>query len=196
MKKGAVRGNALRVRPSDLRTMAFCPRLLFFEVHVPRERGIAELLRLYAGKVWHFLIELFSEGEDEVAAEGAFGGALLKGRADLVRDDAIVEIKSGRGPREGVWYGDFLQASAYAFVLGKRKIVIKYRDKEVEMALKENHEIELVEAIKLLKMIIEGYLPPPKRNSWCSKCPYREFCDALGEEGDDWFPKLPWVKTS
>ena len=196
MKKDAVRTNAPRVRPSDLRTMAFCPRLLFFEVHLVRERSLQELLRLYLGKLWHSIVELLSKGEGEVEVKAKIGDVLVSGRADLVRDDAVVEIKSGKGPKDGAWYGDFLQASLYAMALNKKKIVIKYRNKEVELEFKKEHLEEISLAVDLLKKIFEGYLPPPKRNKWCYKCPYRELCEALGDEGDDWFPKIPWVKTS
>ncbi len=196
MKKDAVRDRVPTIRPSDLRTLAFCPRLLFFEVHLKRERTLLEVLRLYLGKAWHFIVELLSEGEGEVRVELEVNGARVRGRADVVREDAVVEIKSGKGPREGAWYGDFLQASLYAMALKKEKVIIKYRDKEVELKVDERAEREAVLAVELLRAVLEGYLPPPKRSKWCPKCPYKELCEALGEEGDEWFPKLPWVKLS
>ena len=180
------------MRPSDLRTFAFCPRLYFFETHLGKEVTLYQKLKMLWGKIWHALLELLEE-ETEVELEGEFEGIKLKGRADAVRDDAVVEIKSGTGPRDGAWYGDYLQASLYAVALSKKKVIIKYRNGERVLELDVE---ELKEVLRLFELVRNGYLPPPKRSKWCPKCPYKDLCDYLGDEGDDWFPKLPYVKRA
>jgi len=186
----------LKVRPSDLRTMAFCPRLLFFEMHLEKEISLRQRLRMLLGKMWHAIMELLLVQEREVVIEGEIDGFEISGRADGLKDEAVIELKSGRAPSDGVWYGDFLQALSYAVLLHKNKIIVKYRDKEVSMDINEAHKDELVEALRKLSLIADGYLPPPKRNKWCSKCPYKELCEELGDEWDDWFGKIPWIKKA
>ncbi|UXD22119.1 hypothetical protein IPA_01875 [Ignicoccus pacificus DSM 13166] len=184
----------MRVRPSELRTLAFCPRLLFFETHLAKEVTLKQKVRMLLGKIWHFFIEILMKEESEVRVLGRIGEFEVSGRADGVGEREIIEIKSGRGPRNGAWYGDYLQALTYAMVLKKEKVVIKYRDKVFEKEVDDDDGEELLNALNHLKLIKDGYLPPPKRSKWCSKCPYRELCEALGKEGDDWFWKIPWVK--
>jgi len=178
------------LRPSDLRTFAFCPRLYFFEVHLEKRITLVQRIKMLLGKIRHFILELRYE-EREVEALGELFGRKVFGRADAVEGDYVVEVKSSRGPEDGAWFGDYLQASVYALVLGKRRIKIKYSDGEREL---EPDPEELEEVIKLFELVREGYVPPPKRSRWCSKCPFRDLCEELGEEGDGWFPRLPYVK--
>ena len=188
------------VRPSEIRTFAFCPRLYFFEKHVAKAEelmSIKELIeskiRMTLGKAFHFIVELVEEGEKEKGFEATFAWYKVRGRPDIVQNDKVVEVKSSDGPKDGAWYGDYLQASLYAAVFDKEKVVIKYRNGEREL---EPDEEELLSVLQLMELVEQGYLPPPKRNKWCSSCPFRELCEALGEEGDDWFPKVPYVKKA
>ncbi len=188
------------VRPSDIRTFAFCPRLYFFEKHLMKAEelmGLKELveykIKLVLGKAFHFVVELVEEGEKEKDFEGKFAWYKVKGRPDVIKEDSVVEVKSSKGPEDGAWYGDYLQASLYAAVFDKEKVVIKYRNGEREL---EPDEEEVLEMLQLMELIDQGYLPPPKRSKWCNSCPFKEVCEKLGDEGDDWFPRLPYVKKA
>ncbi len=179
-----------KLRPSDVRTFAFCPRLYFFERHLGREVSLLQKLRMLLGKLWHLIVEIKYE-EKEIPLRGELFGFEVVGRADAVTEDAVVEIKSADGPSDGAWYGDYLQASIYALLANKNKIVIKYRNGEREFE-PDGEEVERI--FRLVEMIEDGYLPPPKRSRWCAKCPFKELCEALGDDGDGWFPRLPYVK--
>ncbi len=145
------------------------------------------------GKLWHILVEAFTKGEKEKDMRGRFGRAIVIGRADVVTEEAIIEIKKNNGPKEGAWFSDVIQAALYAVVEEKEKIIIKYTNKEVEVHVEDKLVNYLAIAIDLMNLVKQGYLPPPFRSKWCKKCPWRELCETLGEEGDDWFTRMPRV---
>lgn len=166
--------------------------MYFFERHLGKETTLYQRIRMFLGRIWHALLEALEE-EAEVEVRGELAGTEVVGKADVVKEDAVVEIKSGDGPSDGAWYGDYLQASIYAALLGRKKVIIKYRNGERTFEV-DLEELERV--LELFKLVAEGYLPPPKRSKWCSKCPYKDLCDALGDGWDGWFPRLPYVKRA
>ncbi len=151
-------------------------------------------VRMLLGKLWHLLVEIFMKGEKEVGVKGEINGMEVVGRADGVTDDAVIELKSGRGPKDGAWYGDYLQALTYAYLFNKNKIIIKYRDSEVVIEVTEDDFERLKIEVERYKLIVEGYLPPPKRSKWCEKCPFKDLCEELGDEWDGWFGRMDYVK--
>ena len=181
------------MRPSELKSFAFCPRKFFFDYHLEKRVTLEQRIKMLVGKLWHIIIEAFTKGEKEKDARGRFGKAIVVGRADVVTEEAVIEIKKNKGPREGAWFSDVMQAALYAVVEEKEKVVIKYINKEVEIPLEEGLVNRLASVIDLMNLVKQGYLPPPFRSRWCKKCPWRELCEMLGDEGDEWFIKMPRV---
>jgi len=101
----------------------------FFELYLGRSRSLGERLRLALGRLFHvlFIIPDLIRGasrESPMLVEVA-DGVVLSGRADamIVRGDEvrIVERKSSKAPRRGAWVSDVLQASAYGFMLIRKR---------------------------------------------------------------------------
>ncbi len=176
-----------------MKSFAFCPRKFFFDYHLGERITLEQRIKMLVGKLWHLIIERFIKGEKEKETKGRFGNVVVIGRADVVTEEAIVEIKKNRGPRDGAWFSDVMQAVLYAIIEEKEKVIIRYLNKEVEIKLEEKLVNQAVMLIDLMNLVKKGYLPPPFRSRWCSKCPWREICETLGDEWDHWFAKTPRV---
>ncbi|BAN89745.1 CRISPR-associated protein Cas4 [Aeropyrum camini] len=192
----AEEGGRFRIAPSRLRTFIYCPRLYFFETHMPAERGLLARLRMLAGTVYHAVAALLDSirgGKAEEPVEEAVGGYLIAGRPDSWRMEdgevVVVERKSGRGPRKGVWLSDLLQAVAYAIALARRngaraaRVRIVYlRGGSGEYSVGEDLVYTAMRAMEDMRLATEGVLPYPNRSPRkCGICPYREECYRLDE---------------
>jgi CRISPR-associated exonuclease Cas4 len=185
------------VRPSDLHTLGYCPRLLFFETHMPRRRGIGERVRLALGRLYHALLSLplrLRGFRVEEPLEAELGAVLLRGRSDAIalRDGTavVVERKSGRTPRRRAWDSDILQAAAYGVIALRRGLAsralftIAYRAGSYTYSLDHATAAAVMRAVDDVVAIrywgIVGY---PRRSSGkCSRCPYRVFCEELDKK--------------
>ncbi len=206
------RDGSVVVTPSELRTFIYCPRLYFFERHLGRERGLRERLRLLLGRLFHALkgsLDRLRGYRVEEPFEAELGGVVLRGRPDSYRLDGdvlvVVERKSGRAPRRGVWESDLVQAAAYALGLrasgraswSNARLVLEYRDARREVELGSEVVALLLRAIDDLILVKEyGIVPAARRSRGrCSRCPFRLLCEELdralplpepGEEPGSW----------
>ncbi|GBF09349.1 hypothetical protein apy_10740 [Aeropyrum pernix] len=189
-------GRRFRIAPSRLRTFVYCPRLYFFETHMPAERGLTERFRMLLGTAYHAaaaLLDRIRGSRAEEPVEASIGGYLIAGRPDSWRMDdgevLVVERKSGRGPKAGVWLSDLLQAVAYAIALSRRSNARSARVKIVylrggsgEYSVGEDLVYTAMRAMEDMRLAAEGILPYPHRSPRkCAICPYREECYSLDE---------------
>ncbi|MCX8165434.1 MAG: CRISPR-associated protein Cas4 [Acidilobaceae archaeon] len=185
-----------RVYPSELRSYHYCPRLLFFELHFGRRRGLLERLNLFLRSLYHLVLQALARARGfrtEEPIELDMGSYVLKGRPDeyLVEDGKVlvVEIKTTRAPREGAWLGDYLQGAAYAMILmhkaGAKEawVEVRYLDRSVRVQVREEH-LQLVKfAAEEVLAVKEGIVPFANRSERrCARCPFREECLDLGDE--------------
>ncbi len=199
------------VRPSELRTYAYCPRLYFFETHIALKRGFREKLRLALGRVSHIVIEFIARIRGynvEEPMEADLGKVLLKGRPDyykVIHGRAIVfEIKTSRGPSKGIWLGDALQAIAYATILLKRGareavIALDYRGSRRILRVSGDHVAMLFKTIDEVRLVKEwGVIPFPDRGLYkCLRCRYAGICYAIDRDVPEGLEEPgSWVKGS
>lgn len=192
-------GELIIVYPSEIHQYVYCPRQYFFRIHYPLPVPLLRRLRMLLGRIYHALKRLRDSARGYIAedtVEARMGGVLLRGRPDAYRigEDRVevVERKSGRGPRRGVWLSDMLQAAAYGYVLytktGGRRVLltVEYRSGARTAELTSERLALLAKAIDEIVMVkVYGIVPYANRSpARCSKCPYRSLCEALDRELD------------
>lgn len=179
------------VYPSRLNKLGYCPRQLFFDIHIPVKPKLRVRLRLLIGKALHVLRGLLKRGfvkEELISAEIPELGAILVGRPDNYRvlEDYILleEFKSTKMPsRENpygakAWLGDMLQAMAYSYMLSAKytkpvKAYVCYLDGRVEIEL--DREL-LLKYVELYKYVVAHGLLPDKRERCSPRCQYLGLC--------------------
>ncbi len=185
----------LVVRPSDLRKVAFCPTLFFFDIYLKKKPPVYLRLKALWGRMLHVLHHALRVGwtkEELLYAPIETYKVVLVGRPDTYREEAdggivIEEFKSRKAPRHssnivyhGVWISDALQLIAYGYILKsikgvEPKLVLRYINRSVSIPYDEDMLIQYVE---LLKDIVEGVFPEPQwvSSRKCRRCPYRDIC--------------------
>ena len=183
------------IRPSEIHEFVYCPRLFFFDYFLGRKRGLKERLRLLLGRLYHAFLSIPDRLKGRLVEETLevdLGKVLIRGRPDAYSlEDGralVVERKSSRPPRRGVWSSDSAQALTYAFMLARLHGVdvearVEYPTKTAGTRLDEekiNWIIRIIDDIVLVKAygIVPKALKSPRK---CNKCPFREICKALDD---------------
>ena len=150
--------------------------------------------QMVLGRMLHDVLELvlardpsFASGRFEVECSHDLGnGWVLRGRADLVTDDAVYEFKFVRAPdynRAKVVY--VAQVSAYCFMLGRvvGYLVLVDRERLDVSALKLEPDEDLwrnvLDRARLLIESLEGDVPVIDSPLWsweCGHCDFRVLC--------------------
>ncbi|MCE4628296.1 MAG: CRISPR-associated protein Cas4 [Desulfurococcales archaeon] len=181
------------VFPSEIHSFAYCPRKYFFQLYLEARPGLQQRVRMFLGTIYHAIKAFFSRRRGymvESRVERKLGNIVIRGRPDAYRvgEDGVVEIverKSGRGPRRGVWISDMLQVSAYGLVLsreGERVLLrVEYRSGSRVSELDTSKVAFLLDVIRDLVLVKRhGIVPAASRSeAKCSKCPFREVCEEL-----------------
>jgi len=183
------------VYPSEIHKFAYCPRQYFFTLYLPQPVPLSRRLRMLLGTIYHIVKAWLSKRKGYAAEERVekrVGAVLIRGRPDAYRVSEgtieIVERKSGKGPRRGVWISDALQATAYGFVLyrGTERVLLRveYRSGS-RVGVLDSEKIGLllrvIDEIVLVKR--HGIVPYANRSpARCAKCPYRDLCEELDRE--------------
>ncbi len=181
------------VRPSEIHEFVYCPRLFFFDYYLGRERRLGERLRLLLGRLYHALLGLPDRIRGrlvEDTLEVDLGKVVIRGRPDAysLGDDRalVVERKSSKPPRRGVWSSDSAQALTYAFMLARLHGVeveasVEYPTRKARTRLDEekiNLIMKIIDDIVLVKAY--GIVPKALRSPGkCGRCPFRDICEAL-----------------
>lgn len=112
----------------------------------------------------------------EVEISMPFAGILLKGRADLVGDDFVLDFKTGEG-RDAAMYR--FQLWAYAKYFEKPRAVIAFLN-HCEAEIFEAAELKSIEAeaADLIGAISRGDYEPRPEVAKCRSCFYRQICNA------------------
>lgn len=174
----------------------------------------ARTLRVFkCGDLFHeFVQNIIKEKYPEAQIEVPVEGHNVKGRADIVLDDEVDDLKSINS--RAFWYMDkegydvkkekrpnWLQVACYAVLLGKPKISLCFISKD-DLCIRQytdetkNWEIEVYSEIRILNYYWERKeLPPPKGRTYgidkktgksneCSKyCEFRTYCKEVQSEG-------------
>jgi len=142
-------------------------------------------------KLWlfHRDIRFENDGHERVEA-----GKVLHDRAyprlekDLAPDENVrIDRMEGEYLREikltsRMESADRLQMQYYLYVLKRQGIqkkgLLSYtlEKKTVEVTLDDAGERRVLEAIRGVKRILSGPIPPLRKLPFCSKCAYRDFC--------------------
>jgi CRISPR/Cas system-associated exonuclease Cas4 (RecB family) len=179
-----------------------CMRRAFFNIHFnaqPRPNGA-----MLQGKLFHIALEkvlssddCFANAEFEVECSCDLGnGWKLKGRADVVTDEAVYEFKFTRGAKynqASTMY--FAQLSAYLRMINRSKGYLVLVDRETfDVQVLEVSEIEdlwnavLQDANILVDHLRRGSIPLYKSPlfSWeCNHCAWNIICPNLKGVGVD-----------
>ncbi len=202
------------VFPSEVHTFVYCPRYYFFERYMPRRLRLRERFRLVLGKIFHILKgvkDRLSGYSVESTIYTVVGNVKIFGRPDSfkVKEDQleVIERKSGKGPRDGAWLSDLLQASTYAFILSNANdkirsatVVVEYRNRRARFEFNSDLADLVLKALEDLILVkYYGILPAANRGRRCEICPYREICRVLDVDLDDkkfeeLFEPGSWVK--
>ncbi|MEB3756498.1 MAG: CRISPR-associated protein Cas4 [Desulfurococcales archaeon] len=190
--------------PTEIKTFFYCPRLYFFELYLRKKPPVERRIRMVLGSFYHMMkkyISLLKGREAEKTVSAELGNYILTGRMDAleVREQEVVihEYKSGKGPREGAWLSDYMQALTYAFINIRKgsnrvRIELHYRAKTVNFGIDSESVELLLRALSDMYLIKKhGILPDPNPTPRkCIKCPYREVCEKISEDG----AIASWVK--
>ena len=152
----------MQVSVSGLTDYQFCPYLYYLK----RIRGVSRFTpKMRQGQAVH-------AGTDEVPTELVLDGVKIRGRADFVKDDRVVEIKFSNPV---FWSSHHMQASVYAHSLQKRLIEVKYHPLELSLIGKPLDIEEIQQTVRLLKKDKESGVFRPKLGS-CYFCGYKKSC--------------------
>ena len=189
------RGERITIYPSEIHEYAYCPRLYFFHINLPRERSMREKLRLLLGRIFHLVKSVPDRLRGmrvEEVNEATVGRIRLRGRPDsYTMEDGVlrvVERKSGRKPLRGAWISDVMQATAYTLILSRgsaREAILEIQYRDGVRVLKVNDDminnlVRILDEIALVKA--HGIVPAALRGERkCSICPYREECWGMDE---------------
>lgn len=188
--------NELIITPSEVRLFTYCPRLVFYETHLPIKRGLMRRLRLLLGKLYHLLIEALLlikvRGDVEKLIESRIGGFILRGKPDIYRENSdhieVIEIKSSKSPQRGVWFTDKMQLASYVLLLTTKtgkpvKAKILYRDRSEEVKISPNDIATLFKVFEGIVYIKKyGLFPPSTKNKYkCMKCEYAQLCSIVDD---------------
>jgi CRISPR/Cas system-associated exonuclease Cas4 (RecB family) len=177
--------------------IVFCPRQAYLSYVLNPSLPMKDAL--LAGIFLHRLIQkkLESDGygvEVYVEKQLRNDGWKLVGRADVVGDDHIVEIKAVSSLDKDVNDYWIEQANFYAHVLEKPKFKILMVEKptgryaEYEYDVDEGLAEKTVDKAKMVVDFIEKkMLPPPCDRGWCRKgyCAFAFICNGLSSEPKD-----------
>jgi len=117
--------------------------------------------------------------EIEKEVEGEIAGIKVRGRADLVCDDAVIEIKTTTIHDQRHYF----QLAIYASLLKKDKAYMLYVDRntanitffQIDIPFVLQFAIERLKAY--YKAVIENKLPPKEYSQACKYCVYKSLCD-------------------
>ncbi|MCD6148924.1 hypothetical protein J7J18_06155 [bacterium] len=115
----------------------------------------------------------------EVRIEIPVDSYILVGKADLVCEDRVIELKLSNSLHiRDEW---ITQANTYAVALGKDKFTIAIIGNSIITkdypANKALFKIVLETAKIYIKHIKANKPPPPMYGDWCKYCPYRKECN-------------------
>ena len=147
-----------------LADFAFCPRLYYIK-HILGIKKISR--RAYEGIKTHR-----EAGTEEIYVEVEINGVKVRGRADFVRKNKIVELKMST---PHFWLSHVAQASIYALGLEKREIEIEYRNLGLKIMGKPFKIDETVERLRRA----HAEMRFEKNPMHCSLCMYRKICRGL-----------------
>ncbi|MCE4609858.1 MAG: CRISPR-associated protein Cas4 [Desulfurococcales archaeon] len=182
----------ITIFPSEIHTFAYCPRKYFFSIHIPYKHPLSARVRMFMGTIFHLIKGFFSKRKGysvEEKIEYRVGNVKLRGRPDAYRVTGnsieIIERKSGKGPRKGVWLSDSLQATAYGLMLRRNneRVVLRIEYRTAKRISELDSEkigllFRVIDDIVLVKKY--GIVPyGDRRPAKCSKCPFKELCEAL-----------------
>jgi len=115
----------------------------------------------------------------EVRIEIPVNNNVLVGKADLVCEDRVIELKLSNSLRiRDEWV---TQANTYTVALGKDKFTIVVIGNSIITedftANKALFKIVLEATKTYIKYLKGGVPPPPMHGDWCRHCPYRKECN-------------------
>jgi len=169
-----------------------CLRKAYYSRTHPIRDVALEFVKL-SGDSIHQLIQevLRSEGwltEVEARLEIVSDGGqkiLLRGRADAVRGNEVLEFKSTKALPDRPYDSHKRQLGAYMILLGAERGYIiyisredgRYRIFEVSREEAKGALKEVVERAKILhKHLVERRPPPREKGPWCGSCEFRGIC--------------------
>jgi len=117
------------------------------------------------------------EGTRSITVEGEGLKVEVRGRADLVVGEYIVDLKTSERPPEKPPEEYRNQVQLYMELYGKKRGLIVYITREgLKHFIEERDERRISElkqkALKLSKALRENKLPEPETGPWCKWCPW------------------------
>lgn len=164
-----------------------CPRRIYYEKKFPdRVPGDYALGILMLGDILHEKVQEIVGGEAEVDANVTVDDIIVKGRADIVLPDEVIELKTISKldfVRDVPKLEHMYQLCIYMKALGKEKGRIVYIDKrnlqivEHYVHFDEHMFRDAINTFRIVKMFEDrGEAPPRFEADWCRWCPFREIC--------------------
>ena len=168
-------------------SVAKCPRQVLLEKLNPKMEISDRLLGIFLiGDALHEVVQEAVGGEIEKEVVIKRGGITIRGRADIVTKDEVIELKTISDVskvRLRPKHNHYMQLQVYLGGLKRKKGRLVYISKQnfeiVEHEIKFSKEA-FEEAINYFKVIKDfedkGKLPPRFETNWCWYCPFRKDC--------------------
>ncbi len=158
--------------------------------------SILKEVELRASNVFNFMVrdkiysdELWSQLFPKYLSEIKLEDDMLKGvidRVEIYPNHIVpVELKTSKGPREGVWSGDRIQVESYMLLLERefgKKVkhgFVNYLDSEEKRVVLNNEFVRdyISTLLESIDMCLKGKLPDfVKNRNKCIKCPLKGKC--------------------
>jgi len=166
--------------------VTYCIRKAYLLRRDPRPFNREKLVILVWGSLAHFLVENYIDYDGVLCEKSVsvdLGGFKLKGRADIIIDDYIVELKTAYSLPDKPFNHHVLQLQAYLWMLDREEGFLVYIARraggivsfKIERDVK--YWIEIVDrARKLHEHLKKNEIPPPEKSPLCKFCEYKEYC--------------------
>jgi len=170
--------------------ITYCLRKAYFLRRNPRPFSKEKIVVLGLGTAVHFLVEKYLDydgllSEKSVAVN--LGAFTLKGRADLIVDNHIVELKTVNRLPDRPLDHHLLQIQAYLFMFDREEGFLVYIEKRkgrissFKIRRENKYWIEIVNrARRLHEHLKMNKVPEPEPSPLCRFCEYKGECG----EGD------------
>jgi len=183
--------------PSDtiyVTEVSQCLLKSWFQRTVAEPPSDNKIILMVMGDSAHYLMkDYFPLGSGEMGVEKTIDGVKIKGRADRVGEDFIIEFKTVSYIPKSPYEAHIKQAQLYLWLFEKNIAFIIYVSRangEINIFRIERDDKlikELLDRAKILSSYLKrGVMPKPEKSNLCNYCEYIDLCPLkkMGESNE------------